>query len=175
MLDRRLYPPPSAPVILPNVCHLQALIAAALAAAADAVAQRLLGARRLAVRRCALMALYGLLFYGPSNHVWQRVLVHVFHSGGAGGLLQALKAAAQRVALDQLTYAPLNNSLMIAYVALVADRLGWAAARDKVRRELPGVQARGWRFWPLVQAVNQSLVPLRVRKPDCTVPSSSAS
>jgi peroxisomal membrane protein 2 len=114
------------------------------------------------------MALYGLLFYGPSNHAWQRLLVHLFHggSGGGGGLFHTLKAAAQRVALDQLTFAPLNNSLMIAYVAVVADRLGWAAARDKVRRELPGVQARGWRFWPAVQAVNQTAVPLRVRAPN---------
>jgi hypothetical protein len=67
------------------------------------------------------------------------------------------------VALDQLTYAPLNNSLMILYVARVADGHSWAAARAKWRSELPTVQLRGWRFWPAIQAVNQLLVPLRVR------------
>ncbi|EFN52471.1 hypothetical protein CHLNCDRAFT_13495, partial [Chlorella variabilis] len=140
----------------------QALIAALLAATADAVAQRLLGARRLALRRCALMSLYGMLWYGPSNHIWQRLLVRIFRSFQPG-LLQHVQVVAQRVALDQLTYAPVNNTLMITYVALVADRLGWAAARAKVRAELPAVQLRGWRFWPCIQAVNQFLVPLRFR------------
>lgn len=98
---------------------------------------------------------------GPSNHIWQRLLVRIFRSFQPG-LLQHVQVVAQRVALDQLTYAPVNNTLMITYVALVADRLGWAAARAKVRAELPAVQLRGWRFWPCIQAVNQFLVPLRV-------------
>lgn len=52
---------------------------------------------------------------------------------------------------------------MILYVSLVADRRGWRAARAKVVSELPGVQRRGWRVWPVLQLVNQSVVPLEVR------------
>ena len=68
----------------------------------------------------------------------------------------------QRVVLDQLAYAPLNNCLMILYVAMVADQRSWAAARAKALSELPAVQRRGWRVWPAVQLVNQSVVPLEV-------------
>lgn len=69
---------------------------------------------------------------------------------------------AQRVAADQLLYAPLNNAATILYVALAADRRSWPAARAKLAAELPGVQRRGWRLWPFVQLINQSLVPLEV-------------
>lgn len=57
----------------------------------------------------------------------------------------------------------MNNCLMILYVALVADQQGWRASRAKVVSELPGVQRRGWRVWPIVQLVNLSVVPLEVR------------
>ena len=52
---------------------------------------------------------------------------------------------------------------MILWVATVADRRPWAAATAKVAAELPAVQRRGWRWWPAVQLINQSLVPLEVR------------
>ena len=88
-------------------------------------------------------------------------------SNGGGLLTAPLLQLLKRVAADQLAYAPLNNCLTIAYVALAADGRGWAAARAKVVAELPRVQRRGWRLWPAVQLVNQSVVPLEVR-PGCT-------
>ena len=109
---------------------------------------------------------------GPSNHFWQGLLVSLFPPAAAaaaaaapgawrflGGALRLL----QRVGLDQLLYAPLNNCLMILYVSLVADQRSWPAARAKLVAELPAVQRRGWRVWPAVQLINQSLVPLEVR------------
>jgi hypothetical protein len=105
---------------------------------------------------------------GPSNHFWQGLLVSLFPPASStgpgawrfpGGALRLL----QRVGLDQLLYAPLNNCLMILYVSLVADQRSWAAAQAKLVAELPAVQRRGWRVWPAVQLINQSLVPLEVR------------
>ncbi|KAI3430386.1 hypothetical protein D9Q98_004981 [Chlorella vulgaris] len=141
-----------------------ALIAALLAFVADAVAQWLLGAKRLVLRRCAVMSLYGFIWYGPSNHLWHGLLTELFNQSSPGqGLLSKAHVVAQRVALDQLTYAPCNNSLMIFYIAAVADRLGLKAALAKVQSELLAVQLRGWRFWPVVQSINQFFVPLRFR------------
>jgi hypothetical protein len=108
--------------------------------------------------------LFLLLWHaGPSNHLWHGLLTELFNQSSPGqGLLSKAHVVAQRVALDQLTYAPCNNSLMIFYIAAVADRLGWKAALAKVQSELPAVQWRGWRFWPVVQSINQFFVPLRV-------------
>lgn len=142
---------------------MQALTSASLAAASDAIAQRLLGARRLSWRRSCLMASFGGFWYGPANHFWTALLVALFPPPPPGaGVPAALLKLAQRVGADQLLYAPLNNGLTICFVGLVADRRPWAAVRDKVAAELPGVQRRGWRIWPLVQLVNQSVVPLEV-------------
>lgn len=150
----------------------QSLTSASLAACSDAITQRLLGARllgarRLSLRRMLLMAAFGLLWYGPTNHTWQALLVSLFPPpsrglDGSTSWVLWLVRLGQRVAADQLLYDPLNNGLMILYVALVADRRPWAAAKSKLVAELPGVQRRGWRLWPAVQLVNQSLVPLEV-------------
>ena len=161
-------------IALHSFCHaLQSLTSASLAACSDAITQRLLGAgllgaRRISLRRMLWMAAYGLLFYGPTNHAWQSLLVSLFPppsprlDGGTSWVL-ALVRLTQRVAADQLLYAPLNNGLMILYVSIVADRRPLAAARAKLVAELPAVQRRGWRLWPAVQLVNQSLVPVEVR------------
>lgn len=144
---------------------VKAVTSALLAAASDLVAQRLLGARRTSWRRSMLLSLFGLCWYGPSNHAWQGLLVRLFPPmpRGRGSTLGGLLRLAQRVGLDQLLYAPVNNCLMILYVALVADQQGWRASRAKVVSELPGVQRRGWRVWPIVQLVNLSVVPLELR------------
>ncbi|PRW20491.1 peroxisomal membrane PMP22 [Chlorella sorokiniana] len=152
----------------------KSLTSASLAACSDAITQRLLGARllggarRLSLRRMLLMSAFGLLWYGPTNHAWQALLVSFFPPpspglDGSTSWVLALVRLSQRVAADQLLYAPLNNGLMILYVGLVADQRPLAAARAKLVAELPGVQRRGWRLWPAVQLVNQSLVPLELR------------
>ncbi|PSC69130.1 Peroxisomal membrane PMP22 isoform A [Micractinium conductrix] len=115
------------------------------------------------LKRCLLLACFGLVWYGPSNHAWQAVLTRLFPPPATRSALHATWRLLQRVGLDQLVYAPVNNCLMIFYVALVADQRGFAAARAKAVAELPGVQARGWRVWPLIQLVNQSLIPLELR------------
>lgn len=104
------------------------------------------------------------LHAAPTNHCWQALLASLFPPpAGSAVAPAALLRLAQRVAADQLLYAPLNNAATILFVALVADRRSWPAARSKLVAELPGVQRRGWRLWPLVQLFNQSLVPLEVR------------
>ena len=106
---------------------------------------------------------------GPSNHFWQGLLVSLFPpaaSAAGSSTRRCLDAALrllQRVGLDQLLYAPVNNCLMFLYVSVVADQRSWATARAKLVAELPAVQRRGWRVWPAVQLINQSLVPLEVR------------
>ena len=104
---------------------------------------------------------------GPSNHYWQTFLISHFPPPVPGARRAAVAATwhlLQRVTLDQLLYAPLNNLLMLLYVSLVADQRSWPAARARVAAELPTVQRRGWRLWPAVQLVNQSVVPLEVRE-----------
>ena len=136
----------------------KALTAALLAGLADVIAQRLVSSRSaLNWRRTLSIALYGLLWGGPSNHYWQQVLERIFPK--RGDPLRAVK----KVALDQLTYGPLNNILFMTYIAAVVEGRSWAATRAKVRADYPAVQIKGWRLWPAAQFLNQTFVPLEMR------------
>ena len=61
------------PLLLPE---MQALTAAVLSALSDLLAQRLAGTARTPVnwRRTLAIALYGLVWAGPSAHYWQQFL-----------------------------------------------------------------------------------------------------
>lgn len=135
----------------------KALTAAFLAGLADVIAQRLSSRARLNWRRTLSIALYGLIWGGPSNHYWQMALERIFPN--RKDQLRPVK----KVTLDQLTYGPLNNILFMTYISMVVEGRSWTATRTKVRNEYPGVQSKGWRLWPVAQFVNQSFVPLEFR------------
>lgn len=63
---------------------------------------------------------------------------------------------------DQLVYGPLQNALFISFLAAVVEGRGAAATLARLRGDLPSVQSRGWRFWPVVSFVNQEFIPLKV-------------
>jgi len=72
----------------------KALTSAAVAAASDALAQRLVGGP-YRPRRTALMALFGLLWSGPSAHFWQAAVERAFGpTRGLGGALKKARACA---------------------------------------------------------------------------------
>lgn len=69
----------------------KALTAGAIAGISDLIAQRLAGAGPLQLRRTALMALFGLLWSGPSAHYWQAFMERLF--GSTQGWVTALRKA----------------------------------------------------------------------------------
>lgn len=136
----------------------KSITAAIIAALADIIAQRLSSKRdRLHWRRTIAIAIYGLIWGGPSNHFWQYILEHIFSN--KDDPLRAMK----KVALDQLTYGPLNNIMFMTYISKVIEGRSWLATQRKVFSEYPSVQSRGWRLWPAAQFLNQSFVPIELR------------
>jgi len=136
----------------------KAVTAALLAGLADIIAQRLGSSRaQLNWRRTLSIALYGLVWGGPSNHYWQIALERLFPTR-SDPMRPVL-----RVGLDQLTYGPLNNILFMAYIAKVVEGRSWSATSVKVRSDYPDVQLKGWRLWPAAQFINQTFFPLELR------------
>lgn len=134
------------------------MTAALLAAAADIISQRLASRRaRLNWRRTLSIALYGAVWVGPSNHFWQLFLERLFPRHD-----DPLRPA-KKVAVDQLTYGPLNNVLFMTYISMVVEGRSVKATRAKLTADYRGVQVNGWRLWPLAQLVNHSFVPLDLR------------
>jgi peroxisomal membrane protein 2 len=148
----QLTPPPPPPPV-------QAVTAGVIAAIADLLAQRISRRRHLNWRRTLSIALYGLVWGGPSNHYWQLFLERAVPRRRGGDALRPVK----KMLLDQTTYGPLSNVLFMLWVALVVEGRSWSATRTKVAADYPGVQLQGWRLWPASTLASQALVPLKLR------------
>ena len=136
---------------------MQAVTAAILAAAADILAQRISSRARLNWRRTLSIALYGLVWGGPSNHYWQIFLEKLFTR--KNDPLRPIK----KVLFDQTTYGPLCNILFMLYISMVVEGRKFSTTRSKIMRDYPSVQVNGWRLWPVAQLINQSFLPLDLR------------
>ncbi len=67
------------------------------------------------------------------------------------------------MALDQLTYGPVCNVLMISYLSLIVEGRSGAETRRRLRQDYPQIQRNGWKLWPLAALVNYRYVPLKLR------------
>lgn len=120
------------------------------------MAQRLQRVDKVNSGRTIAMAILGLLWGGPSLHLWQGFMERMF-----GG--KDLSKVVQKVLIDQVTYGPVNNIVMIAYISLIVDRATLQATFSRVKARYPSVQIRAWQVWPLVSLINYRFVPLTHR------------
>lgn len=90
-------------------------------------------------------------------HFWQRFMEKKFRGK------KNLSTTAQKVLVDQVTYGPVNNIMMMSYIALVVDQTTVQAALSRVKCNYPGVQLKGWQVWPVASLVNYRFVPLKLR------------
>jgi peroxisomal membrane protein 2 len=68
----------------------------------------------------------------------------------------------KKVLVDQLTYGPLQNALFMAFLATAIEGRSWPTVQARLVAELPAVQARAWRVWPVASFISQELIPLKV-------------
>lgn len=101
---------------------MQAITSSIVTGIADVVAQRLAssgGASKTIYnwRRTVAMALFGLIWAGPSNHFWQQWLERFVkkEQETSGGLMRVLK----KVAMDQLVYGPIANLVFMTLTSKV--------------------------------------------------------
>lgn len=84
----------------------KATTAAGIAALSSVIAQKIVTPGGLRHDKMAKVALYGLLWSGPSAHLWHTFLDWLFSGRND------LQTAVSKVAIDQLTYGPLCNVLL---------------------------------------------------------------
>lgn len=135
----------------------KAVTAACISGISDVIAQRIGSNAPLNWRRTLAMALFGLVWSGPSNHYWQQLMERTFKGQKSSATI------VEKVALDQLLYGPVCNVLMMSYISMVVDGRSAQFTRNKLQRDYPGVQVNGWKLWPLASLVNYRFVPLKLR------------
>jgi len=135
----------------------KAITAGLLSGASDVVAQTLTASRPLNWRRTLAIAAFGFLWAGPSNHYWQKFLEKLFKGRRDGATV------VQKVILDQCTYGPVCNILLISYLSLIVEGRSAQHTQLRLKRDYPGIQWNGWKLWPLAAFVNYTYVPLKLR------------
>ncbi|DBB08125.1 hypothetical protein WJX82_004659 [Trebouxia sp. C0006] len=135
----------------------KAITSGSLAALSDITAQKLVSNAPLNWRRTIAMALFGLIWSGPSNHYWQKFTNQLFKGK------KDAASVVQKVLIDNLVYSPVFNLLVMAYIATVVEGRSMSFVQTKLQRDFPSLQLDSWKLWPLVSLINYKYVPLKLR------------
>lgn len=135
----------------------KAITSGTLAGLSDILAQKISGSKSIELRRAILMAIYGLLYVGPSAHFVHRLLDKIFASK------QDMATAVKKVLVEQLSYGPLCNIVAMTYISRIVEGRPFRQTVTRVMRRYPEVQLNGWRVWPLVALINYKFVPFQLR------------
>eukprot|EP01025_Chloroclados_australasicus_P008324 TRINITY_DN12918_c0_g1_i1.p2 TRINITY_DN12918_c0_g1~~TRINITY_DN12918_c0_g1_i1.p2 ORF type:complete len:189 (+),score=10.60 TRINITY_DN12918_c0_g1_i1:70-567(+) len=102
------------------------------------------------------VALWGLIWGGPSQHYWQAFMHRVSPKTDMRTILL-------KVTADQLTFGPFNNLANIAFFTMLVEDKGFDHLKHKIWNEYPSIQMNGWKLWPAAAMFNYRFVPLNVR------------
>lgn len=99
-------------------------------------------------------AAVGLFFFGPAAHAWYNMVFRVFPGTG---LLSTL----QKACMGQLFFGPSFTCIFFAAFLIQTGQFSLSNWLGKIRRDLPGAWLAGLGFWPLVDLVSYSLIPVQ--------------
>lgn len=134
-----------------NVSHpivTQSLTAAACFFVGDILAQALQGQAYDAPRTIRLV-IFGLCVLGPVGHTWY------------SWVDKHITKVVEKVALDQLVWAPIFTCVFFAFNALLSGAI--STVNDEIRGKLLHVLLVNWTFWPAAHVLNFSYVPPQYR------------
>uniref|UniRef100_A0A7S3DNR3 Peroxisomal membrane protein MPV17 n=1 Tax=Entomoneis paludosa TaxID=265537 RepID=A0A7S3DNR3_9STRA len=96
----------------------------------------------------------GLLYFGPAAHAWYDMIFKVFPGTG---LLSTL----QKAAMGQMFFGPSFTCIFFATSLWQSGQFTLGNWFQKIRQDLPGAWLAGVGFWPLVDLVSYSFVPVQ--------------
>eukprot|EP00980_Cylindrotheca_fusiformis_P016685 scaffold5024_cov136-Cylindrotheca_fusiformis.AAC.14 len=99
----------------------------------------------------------GLVWSGPVTHFWYIILF-----GKLVSFNEPMLALASQILLDATLFSPVVVS---GYFALrsILEGTGWKGIREKWSTRLFSTVVGAWKFWPAVNVVNFSIVPMEFR------------
>ena len=111
--------------------------------------------KKPALDRTRLLAstLVGFLYFGPAAHYWYEWIFRLLPGTGIGSTVQ-------KALLGQLIFGPSFTCVFFATSLLQAGEFSLAAWGRKIREDLPGAWLAGVGFWPLVDLISYSVIPV---------------
>jgi protein Mpv17 len=104
--------------------------------------------------RLIATTLVGLLYFGPAAHYWYDM---IFKLLPGTGLLSTLYKAFW----GQVIFGPSFTCIFFATSLLQAGTFSLGSWAEKIRKDLPGAWLAGAGFWPLVDVISYSVIPMK--------------
>lgn len=111
--------------------------------------------RSFDTKRLVFATMIGALYFAPAAHYWYEA---VFRFMPGKGLVSTL----QKALLGQLIFGPSFTCIFFASSLIQSGTFSLANWGAKIRSDLPGAWLAGSAFWPLVDIISYSLIPVRL-------------
>jgi len=96
----------------------------------------------------------GLFYFGPAAHVWYEWIFSVLPG-------TSLASTLQKAALGQVIFGPSFTCIFFAASLMQAGEFSIGNWVSKIKKDLPGAWLSGTAFWPLVDLISFSVVPMQ--------------
>lgn len=104
--------------------------------------------------RLMASALVGLLYFGPAAHYWYEAIFRLLPG-------TSLVSTLQKAFWGQVLFGPSFNCIFFATSLLQSGKFSLRNWGEKIRSDLPGAWLAGAGFWPLVDVISYSMVPVK--------------
>ena len=133
----------------------KSITAGSIFALSDYLAQRLENSKeKLNWTRMVSGGLVGLLYFGPAAHYWYEMIFRLLPG-------TTLVSTLQKAALGQLLFGPSFTCIFFGVSLLQAGNFSLGSWFRKIKQDLPGAWLAGAGFWPLVDLVSYSIIPMQ--------------
>lgn len=96
----------------------------------------------------------GLFYFGPAAHMWYEWIFSILPG-------TSLVSTLQKAALGQMLFGPSFTCIFFATSLMQAGQFSIGNWIQKIKQDLPGAWLSGSAFWPLVDLISYSLVPIK--------------
>mmetsp|Transcript_17221 Transcript_17221/g.32593 ORF Transcript_17221/g.32593 Transcript_17221/m.32593 type:complete len:358 (-) Transcript_17221:66-1139(-) len=104
--------------------------------------------------RTLTSCLVGFFYFGPAAHYWYEWIFSVLPGA-------SLVSTLQKAILGQILFGPSFTCIFFAASLIQAGQFNIQNWVQKIKRDLPGAWISGSAFWPLVDLISYSVIPVK--------------
>jgi len=104
-------------------------------------------------KRVVFAAMVGTLYFAPAAHYWYEAIFRFLPGKGFLSILQ-------KALMGQLIFGPSFTCIFFASSLMQNGTFSFANWGKKIKNDLPGAWLAGSAFWPIVDVISYSVVPI---------------
>jgi protein Mpv17 len=105
--------------------------------------------------RMVASTLVGLLYFGPAAHYWYEWIFQLLPS-------TSFVSTLYKAVLGQLIFGPSFTSIFFAVSLLQSGDFSFKSWIQKIKSDLPGAWLAGVGYWPIVDLISYSVIPIKL-------------